>query len=310
MITPGARVGRYTVLAPIGAGASGEVYRARDEEAGNDLALKVITGDARDDDPRRARFVAEARAVAAIDERAMVRIYDIGEAVVEGRNVHFVAMELVSGESLREKLGVTDRVVVVEWIAKAAAALDRVHRVGIVHRDLKPDNILISREGEVKIADFAVAKLGDRRTGSTERDSDAPLIAEEIDAIAYRAPEQISGEARVDHRADIFSLGVILYEALAGRHPFAGATAAEVMRSIREDSPPPLDDHRLDAVARRCLSKDREKRYASARALAEALHAPDAIALRRTGPMRGVLIAAVIGVLWIIAAVVILFRIF
>jgi serine/threonine protein kinase/Tfp pilus assembly protein PilF len=276
---PGTRLGPYDILAPLGKGGMGEVWRARDPRLGREVAIKVLPADVARDADRLARFEREARAVAALNHPNLVTLHSIEES--EG--VRFLTMELVEGESL-------DRVVVpgglplprvLELTIPIADALAAAHTKGIVHRDLKPANVMVSREGRVKVLDFGLAKLARDDVaagaaglaGATAAPTmDAPISAMGlvVGTAPYMAPEQLRGEP-VDARTDLFALGVLLYELATGRRPFGGATTAEVTSAILRDTPPPLSSVRADAppdlerILARCLEKDPERRVQTAK---------------------------------------------
>jgi serine/threonine-protein kinase len=273
----GTRLGVYQVLAPLGAGGMGEVYRALDTRLGREVAVKVISGHLLADPNALARFEREARTVAALSHPNIVALFDVGRQ----NGVVFAVMELLEGESLEPHLA-TQRLSwrrAIEIAISIADGLASAHGKGLVHRDLKPANIFITGDGLVKLLDFGLAK--DDPFRSTPHAGDAPGAAETepgviLGTVGYMAPEQVKGE-RADHRSDIFSLGCVLYEMLIGRRPFGGDTPAETLAAILRDEPagiaaagrdvPP----RVDAVVRRCLEKNPDHRFQSARDLAFAL---------------------------------------
>jgi eukaryotic-like serine/threonine-protein kinase len=259
----------YRILSSLGAGGMGEVYRATDTRLQRDVALKFLPPDTAADPDRLARFEREARAVAALNHPHIVTIFSVEEA--EG--VHFLSMELIEGESLdrlTSPAGLPAPQIV--EIAKAIAdALSAAHDKGIVHRDLKPANVMVTRDGRVKILDFGLAK--NIIASST---SDATITSAQTQAgvimgtPAYMSPEQVSGRP-VDHRTDIFSLGVLLHEMCTGHRPFTGQSSAELTSSILRDDPPSITDVRSDLpadlarIVRRCLEKDPAHRLQTAR---------------------------------------------
>src|SRR5262245_25728445 len=224
-IAGGSRLGPYEILAPLGAGGMGEVYRARDPRLGREVAIKVLPAERLADETRRRRFVQEARAASQLNHPSIVTIHEI-----ERDGAHdFIVMELVQGKSLdklipRGGMSVRDAL---RFAIPIADAVARAHAAGIVHRDLKPPNVVVSDDGVPKVLDFGLAKLLSREDAS---DPDAPTEAtadaavSEVGAVtgtpAYMSPEQAAGRS-VDARSDVFSFGVMLYEMVTGRRPFA-----------------------------------------------------------------------------------------
>jgi TolB-like protein/Flp pilus assembly protein TadD len=247
----------------------GEVYRATDTKLERDVALKVLPPDTARDPERLARFQREARAVAALNHPHIVTIFSVEEA----DGVHFLTMELIEGQSLDRRIspGGLPAEQIIEIAAALADALSAAHEKNIVHRDLKPANVMVTDEGRVKVLDFGLAK--DVRAGNS---SDATLTSAHtqvgvvMGTPAYMSPEQISGRA-LDHRTDIFSLGVLLHEMCTGRRPFTGQSSAELTSAILRDDPPSITDTRSDLpsdllrVIRRCLEKDPRHRIQTAR---------------------------------------------
>ncbi len=279
-LAAGARLGCYEILAPLGAGGMGEVYRARDGRLGREVALKVLPEEVSREPDRLARFEQEARSASALNHPNIITVYEIGQS--DGTS--FIAMELVEGKTLRE-LAVSGplplkRIVAIG--AQAAEGLAKAHAAGIVHRDLKPENLMVSRDGYVKILDFGLSKLVAPESGEV---SAMPTLARPethpgtvLGTVAYMSPEQASGQP-VDFRSDQFTLGAILYEIATGEKVFQRNTAAETMAAIIRDEPKPLSQLRADAplpfrwIVERCLAKDSEERYASTRDLARDLAA-------------------------------------
>jgi serine/threonine protein kinase/Tol biopolymer transport system component len=273
-IPAGTKLGPYEILAPIGAGGMGEVYRARDARLGRDVAIKVLSADAADSADRRARFEKEARAASALNHPNIVSIFDIGTA----DGIVYIAMELVDGATLREFLpsGALPPKKILDIACQVTDGLAKAHDAGIVHRDLKPENVMISKDGFVKILDFGLAKLVEN---AGENASDFPTGTTPgmvMGTVGYMSPEQAAGRP-LDFRSDQFSLGTILYEMAAGKKAFRRDTAAETLVAIIRDEPEPLAQANaklpppLRWIVERCLEKDPEERYASTRDLAHDL---------------------------------------
>jgi Tol biopolymer transport system component len=276
-IKTGSRIGAYEIVALIGAGGMGEVYRARDAALGRDVAIKVLPALFSHDEERLRRFVQEAQAAAALNHPNILAIHQVGQH--EG--APFIVSELLDGESLRDRLaeGALPARKALDYAVQTARGLAAAHDKGIVHRDLKPDNLFVTTDGRVKILDFGIAKLTPAREA---QDADRETIAVQTDAGSvlgtpgYMAPEQVRGQA-VDARADIFSLGAILYEMLSGRRAFKKETAADTMSAVLREDPPELttaDRHLppvVERIVKRCLEKNPHERFQSARDLAFAL---------------------------------------
>jgi eukaryotic-like serine/threonine-protein kinase len=276
VIPSGARLGRYEVFGLLGAGGMGEVYRAHDPSLDRTVALKVLSPSASSDADRLRRFEHEARAAGALNHPNVLVVYDVGSH--EG--VPFIVSELLEGETLRERLkgGRLGPHKAVECATQIAQGLAAAHEKGILHRDLKPENLFLTRDGRVKILDFGLAKLhGDTRgldpEGETATGTRPGVV---LGTTAYLSPEQARG-LPADARSDVFALGIVLYEMLSGRRPFAGETTAEVMTAILRDDPPALGSlgegvfPGLERIVRRCLEKGPEERFQLARDLAFAL---------------------------------------
>jgi eukaryotic-like serine/threonine-protein kinase len=276
-IAPGMRLGRYEVVATIGAGGMGEVYRARDPRLGRDVAIKVLAQNVAQDPVLLERFIREARAVAALNHPHIVTIYSTEEA----DGVPFLTMELVEGRTLDALLrpGGMPIADLLEIAIPLADALSAAHAKRITHRDLKPSNVMVTGEGRVKVLDFGLARIADAERTSTDAAATQPLLTQKgtiVGTMPYMSPEQIAGE-EVDHRSDLFSLGVLLYEMASGVRPFHGASSPLLMSSILRDTPPDLRDVRGDvpeAFARlvgRLLEKRRNERVQTARDVYAAL---------------------------------------
>ncbi len=260
-LTVGTAIDRYEVTGLLGKGAMGEVYRARDQRLGRDVAIKVLPPGFARDEERLRRFDQEARAAGSLNHPNVVAIHDVG--TFDG--APFVVTELLSGETLRARLanGALPARKAIDYGAQIARGLAAAHAKGIVHRDLKPDNLFITTDGQVKILDFGLAKLTRPGSEGSMQDSLLPTMTEYgrvLGTVGYMAPEQVRGEP-VDHRADIFSLGCVLYEMLTGQSPFRRGSAADTMASIVRDDLPELPDEirqlngALPAIVRRCVEK-------------------------------------------------------
>jgi len=269
-LSAGDQLGPYKILASIGAGGMGEVYRAQDAKLGRDVALKVLPAEMAHDPERLARFHREAKALAQLDHPNIVTIHSVEEC----NGVHFLTMQLVEGRSL-------DRVIpasglpleqIVEIARALGDALAVAHDKGIVHRDLKPGNVMVTSEGHVKVLDFGLAKdVRAANGGDLTLTSDSQTqIGIVMGTPAYMSPEQAAGRL-LDHRTDIFSLGVVLHEMATGRRPFEGTSSAELVSAILRDTPPSVTDARPDLpsdlarIIRRCLEKDPSHRVQTAR---------------------------------------------
>ncbi len=260
-LTSSTRLGPYQIIEPIGAGGMGEVYRARDTRLNRDVAVKVLPSDVAHDAARRHRFEEEARAVAALNHPNILSVFDVGD--------DYMVTELVEGESLRDA-HLTQRKTV-EVVAQIADGLAAAHEAGITHRDLKPDNVLLTRDGRVKILDFGLARVNASGTAQDSRTITDPGTV--MGTPGYMSPEQVRG-SNVDHRSDIFSLGVVLYELLSGKRAFEGASSADMMSAILREDPAELPESvplGLRQIVHRCLEKKPEERFQSARDLAFAL---------------------------------------
>ena len=277
-LAPGTRLGPYEILAPIGAGGMGEVYRARDRKLDRDVAIKVLPESVAADPDTLARFEREAKSVAALSHPNILAIHDFG--MHEGTT--YAVMELLEGETLREKLlaGPIREKQAVDYALQTAKGLSAAHERGVVHRDLKPENLFVTRDGHVKILDFGLAKKVETPAAGEETSAPTGTSRTEpgtvMGTLGYMSPEQVRG-LPVDHRSDIFSFGAILYELLSGRRAFKKDTASDTMAAILRDDPPELKESgrqvspALDNVVRHCLEKDRANRFASAREIVFAL---------------------------------------
>jgi eukaryotic-like serine/threonine-protein kinase len=270
-LDPGARLGQYEIVAPLGAGGMGEVYRARDSKLKRDVAIKVLPQTLAAYPDALPRFEREALAVAALSHPNILSIFDFGTQ----DGVTYAVMELLEGETLREKLdaGPIPQKQAVDYVVQVARGLSAAHEKGVVHRDLKPENLFVSKEGHLKILDFGLAKQieavapGKETSAPTASGHTQPGTV--MGTVGYMSPEQVRG-LPVDHRSDIFSFGVILYELLSGKKAFKRDTAADTMSAILKEEPSELSDSgrnispALDHVVKRCLEKNRDNRFQSA----------------------------------------------
>src|SRR5262249_30673058 len=316
----GTRVGPFEVLAKIGSGGMGEVYRARDTRLGREIAIKILPLQFSSDPERLSRFEKEARSASALNHPNIVTIHEIGQI----DKMPYIAMELVDGKTLREiiKAGPLRIPRVLDIGTKIAEGLAKAHSAGIVHRDLKPENIMVTKDGFVKILDFGVAKLvqnDDAGLGQTElptKTATEPGMV--VGTVHYMSPEQARGE-KVDFRSDQFSLGSILYEMVAGKLAFQRGSAVATLAAIIHEEPEPISSLVPDAAdpirwtIDRCLSKNPDDRYASTKDLARDLstlltHSSQVAASRETTfkpaekPGRHAIVAWTVAALAILAA--------
>ena len=270
-------IGHYRILEKIGAGAMGEVFRARDERLGRDVALKLIRPASSDNPDHLRRFELEARAAAALNHPNIVAIYDVG---LEAGSPYIVC-ELLEGKTLRQRLseGALPVRLSVDYSLQIVQGLIAAHDRRIIHRDLKPENLFVTRDGRVKILDFGVAKLQSAPGEAGRPVEDLTTVTRSgavIGTVAYMSPEQLRGKT-VDHRSDLFSVGAILYEMLTGRRAFHGETEVDTITAVLREDPPEisLEEARIPIsfrqIVRHCLEKEPEKRFQSARDLAFAL---------------------------------------
>jgi|HubBroStandDraft_5_1064220.scaffolds.fasta_scaffold03181_3 serine/threonine protein kinase len=308
-LTPGDKLGEYEIVGLLGSGGMGEVYRARDARLDREVAIKVLPVFFAADSDRLRRFEQEARAAAALNHPNILAVFQMGTH--EG--APYLVSELLEGEALRDQLK-RGRLVMrkaIDYGVQIARGLAAAHEKGIVHRDLKPENLFVTKDGRVKILDFGLAKLMQRRPSS---DPSAPTFAAETEAgavmgtVGYMAPEQVRGDA-ADHRADIFAFGAILYEMLAGKRAFQKPTSPETMTAILNEDPAAISQvttniaPALQRVVHRCLEKNPEQRFQSASDLAFALDA-----LSETSGASGVTLnkeSRKISKLWVVAAVLV-----
>jgi serine/threonine-protein kinase len=266
------RLGPYKLLALLGKGGMGEVYLAHDTRLGRKVALKLLPAEFTDHKDRLRRFEQEARAASSLNHPNIITIYEIGRI----DDTHFIASEFVEGQTLRRRLNGAQMTLreALDTAIQVAGALAAAHAVGITHRDIKPENLMVRPDGLVKVLDFGLAKLTEPRAILAAPDAlTAPEAQTEPGVVMgtakYMSPEQARGQ-ELDGRADIFSLGVALYEMIAGRPPFDGATTIDVLAAMLNQEPAPLTQYNdavpeeLDRIVSKALSKDREDRYQSA----------------------------------------------
>ncbi len=275
---PGIKLGAYEIVAPLGAGGMGEVYRARDSKLKREVAIKVLPDELAKDPQARARFEREAQAVAALSHPNILSIHDFGS---DG-GVAYAVMELLEGETLRAKLaaGPLPQKLAMDYALQIARGLSAAHEKRVIHRDLKPENVFVDKDGHVKILDFGLAK---RTAPEAADDVTSALTASTqtgpgtvMGTLGYMSPEQVRGRD-VDHRSDIFSFGAMLYELLSGKRAFKRDSAADTMAAILNEEPPALSESgrsiplALEQIVKHCLEKSAGQRFQSARDVAFAL---------------------------------------
>jgi Tol biopolymer transport system component len=295
-LSAGDRLGPYEILAPLGAGGMGEVYRARDPRLGREVAVKVLPASLVTDEDRLRRFEQEARAVGQLDHPGLLTVFDVGSH----DGTPYIVSELLRGETLRARFagGPLPEARAIELGAQIARGLAAAHAKGIVHRDLKPENLFVTADGRAKILDFGLARVapGPAAAGAQSQLETLSALTTPgviLGTVGYMSPEQVRGEA-TDARSDIFSLGVVLYEMLTGRRAFAGASAVETLNAILKEEPsrelPPFvpGGDGLSRVVKRCLEKRREDRFQGADDLAFALELAHGGGTARSGAASGV----------------------
>ena len=264
------RVSHYRILEKLGAGGMGVVYLAEDMKLGRKVAIKVLSHEYTTNKDRLHRFEQEASAASNLNHPNILTIHEVGDD--DGR--HYIATEYIDGVTLRRKMAASQlqTTEVLDIALQVASALEEAHAAGIVHRDIKPDNIMIRRNGYVKVLDFGLAKLTETidRTPSDAEASTRVLVQTDAGVVMgtshYMSPEQARGKP-VDARSDIWSLGVVIYEMVAGRTPFEGETSTDVIVAITQKEPPPLARFasnvpaELDWIVMKALRKDRDERY-------------------------------------------------
>ena len=319
---PGTKLGPYEVVAPLGAGGMGEVWRARDARLGREVAVKVLPEAFAHDPERLARFEREAKAVAALSHPNILAIHDYGTH----DGTVYIVTELLEGQTLRARLteGPLAPRRAVEIAVQVAHGLAAAHDKGIVHRDLKPENLWVGRDGRVKILDFGLARSaaapGPGSSSLAPTEAAGTGVGGLVGTMGYMAPEQVRGGA-LDPRTDLFAFGAVLYEMLSGRRAFQGESPADTMSAILREEPPELEGTvrdlppALERILRRCLEKQPDARFHSAHDLAFALEAlstssgvspagADAAALARSGrPRARIPIALALGAIAVVAGV-------
>ncbi len=269
-LTPGTKLGPYEIVAPLGAGGMGEVYRARDTRLERVVAIKILPTHLSSNPEARLRFEREAKAISSLQHPNICTVYDVGSQ----DGVDFLVMEYLEGETLQDRLlrGALASDLVMRYGMEVTDALDAAHRKGIVHRDLKPSNVFLTRHGEAKVLDFGLVKLEEEartelRTATSPANLTSPGTA--LGTIAYMSPEQARGD-ELDARTDIFSLGAVLYQMTTGKLAFPGKTSAVIFKAILDETPlapsklKPEFSPRLEEIIFKALEKDRDVRYQSA----------------------------------------------
>jgi serine/threonine protein kinase len=270
-IAAGIQLGRYEIRSHLGAGGMGEVYLAQDTELERTVALKILPSDVASDQQRMQRFVQEARTASALNHPNIITIYEIGQT----DSTRYIATEFIDGLTLRQRM-TSARLRMSEALdvgVQVAAALSAAHAAGIAHRDVKPENIMLRHDGYVKVLDFGLAKPTERQASLVDTEAATQMLVNTspgmvMGTVSYMSPEQTRG-FMLDARTDIWSLGVVLYEMVTGRVPFAGETTSDVIVAVLDREPPPLSEYLPDApvelqrIVRKALRKDREERYQS-----------------------------------------------
>jgi serine/threonine protein kinase len=268
-LAPGTKLGSYEIVAPLGAGGMGEVYRARDAKLDRDVAVKVLPAHLSEDPVALARFEREAKVVAATSHPNILAIFDFGAA----DGVAYAVTELLEGETMRARIadGPLSARKAVDYAVQIAEGLAAAHDHGIVHRDLKPENLFVTREGRVKILDFGLAR---HSVAPSSDDTHSPTLSPGTEpgtvmgTVGYMSPEQVRGRP-AEARSDIFSFGAVLYEMVSGRRAFQGESAAETMHAILKEEPPELLETgrplppALERIVGHCLEKSPEQRFHS-----------------------------------------------
>ncbi|MCA1637577.1 MAG: protein kinase [Acidobacteria bacterium] len=269
-LVSGQSLSHYKVIEQIGKGGMGEVYLAQDTKLHRQVALKVLSSDFAQDDDRLRRFVREVHVTSSLNHPNILTIHEIGG----GDDLHFIASEYVKGETLRQRLERENLTLreILEIATQIVMALKAAHEAGIVHRDIKPENIMIREDGLVKVLDFGLAKLTEKTPLDEEAETRMQVQTQSgmiLGTARYMSPEQARGK-EIDERTDIFSFGIVLYEMLSGKLPFKGETAMDTIGAILTKEPAPLSEEvppQLQYIVEKCLRKDREERYQTAKDL-------------------------------------------
>jgi eukaryotic-like serine/threonine-protein kinase len=261
----GTSISHYRIVQPIGAGGMGEVYLAEDTRLDRKVALKILPADVSIDHDRMKRFIREAKAASAIDHPCIVHVYEINHA----DGIHFIAMQYIEGQTLKSRLNGNPLSIqeFLNYAVQLSDAISEAHTRGITHRDLKPANVMISNKDQIKLLDFGIARI-DKKSDDTDSMSSTKTGAL-LGTVGYMSPEQALGKT-IDHRSDIFSIGILFYEMVTGKQPFSGDTASQTIDKIIHNQPDaiitmnnavPLE---LERIIRKCLEKDANNRYQSA----------------------------------------------
>jgi serine/threonine protein kinase len=274
MLAAGKELGRYEIRSKIGEGGMGEVYLAQDTQLRRSVALKILPAEFTQSQERLRRFEQEAYAASALNHPNIITIHEIGKT----ESAHYIVTEFIDGESLRQLMqnGPVSVGKVLDVAVQITSALATAHAAGIIHRDIKPENVMLRRDDVIKVLDFGLAKLTQNETGVNSEALTRALVNTSAGMVmgtpSYMSPEQARG-TDTDARTDIFSLGVVLYEMLAGRAPFAGETAADIISVLLQREPPPLSTlahdvpAELQHIVSKALRKDRDERYQTAKSL-------------------------------------------
>src|SRR5580704_2447919 len=274
-LVPGTKLGPYEIIALLGAGGMGEVYRARDIRLQRTVAIKILPAHLSSNPELHARFEQEAKAISGLQHPNICVVHDVGSQ----DGIDFMVMEHVAGKTLDKLIpsGGLETDVATKYAVQIAEALARAHAAGIVHRDLKPANIMVDESGPVKVLDFGLAKLAEPASPpGSEAMTMATTPGMIVGTVAYMSPEQAEGKA-IDARSDVFSFGSVLYEMLTGRRAFEGQSSAALLSAITRDDPKPLSDIKREVppevrrIVTRCLKKDPAARYASGAEIAQEL---------------------------------------
>src|SRR5687768_8935546 len=274
-LAPKTRLGHYEIQSLLGAGGMGEVYLALDIELDRTVALKILPADLASDQQRMQRFIQEAKSASALNHPHILTIYEIGNV----DDTRFIATEFIDGQTLRQVMKGNHLKLheILETAIQAASALASAHAAGIIHRDIKPENIMVRRDGYIKLLDFGLAKLTEPPGSITDTEAPTRALVNTgagmvMGTANYMSPEQAKGK-NVDVRTDLWSLGVVVYEMVAGRLPFEAETPSEVIAQILDKEPPPLARFdrdappELDRIVTKALTKNREERYQTAKDL-------------------------------------------